>query len=471
MHLNIRLTKQLKKVIHQSLSREEIDNFLGFSQIETADLNPDLACRTNISIADFQSIRTMKVRATIEPSGLWVSAQGLNHPGQTFTGTVKENLIEGIFEIAPKTYQGENAPPFPPELDRVDSLKQYLEPEALCESGDPVLVRKARDITLNSRDSWEAACRLSQWVAENIDYAIPGGGTARNTYDTRTGECGSHSLLLAAFCRAVGIPARVVWGCMYNPNFGGVFGQHGWTEIFMGKAGWIPVDATAFETDFIDAGHIRLGVLKSPAVSLNAKKIEILDYRIVSSGDSSGQESLNHLDACLGTYQNSLNGQIVQVMIENQCLTLDILDKTKLSFNEPGTDEFWYCKLSDKLFLKFNHDDSGEIHQMELHQLMPLRKVIHPDETAQIPEKFRPFVGNYLFAPAQAEFQVSFSDSSHSLAVYDPMNRKTVRLQPPDENGRWLDEYGMNTIFFETDDQGQVAQMVIDSNSRFEREQ
>ena len=34
------------------------------------------------------------------------------------------------------------------------------------------------------------------------------------------------------------------------PGNGGGFGQHGWTEIHMGAAGWIPVDARTLQTRF-----------------------------------------------------------------------------------------------------------------------------------------------------------------------------------------------------------------------------
>jgi len=121
---------------------------------------------------------------------------------------------------------------------------------------------------------------LNKWVAKNIGYAIPGGITARTTYDIRAGDCGAHSQLLAAFCRAAGIPARVVWGCMYVPNYGGAFGQHGWNEVYMGNAGWVPVDATALEHDYVDSGHIRIGVMQSKTTSVNLKEMEILDYRL-----------------------------------------------------------------------------------------------------------------------------------------------------------------------------------------------
>ena len=123
-----------------------------------------------------------------------------------------------MFEISHAKYDGKNAPPFPPNFKDA-SLEKYLIADGRVESDDPVLIKKAKEITEGSKNSWEAATRLSKWVAENIHYAIPGGGTARKTYDIRAGECGAHSFLLASFCRAVGIPARVVWGGMYVPNY------------------------------------------------------------------------------------------------------------------------------------------------------------------------------------------------------------------------------------------------------------
>ena len=47
------------------------------------------------------------------------------------------------------------------------------------ESDDPLLIAHARELTEGATDSWTAATRISRWVANNIQYAIPGGGTAR----------------------------------------------------------------------------------------------------------------------------------------------------------------------------------------------------------------------------------------------------------------------------------------------------
>ena len=91
-------------------------------------------------------------------------------------------------------------------------------PTEFIESDDPGIVGKARELTEGSADSWEATRRLSEWVSTEIVYSIPGGGSARGVYEAKAGECGGHSVLLAAFCRSVGIPARMVWGIMYVPN-------------------------------------------------------------------------------------------------------------------------------------------------------------------------------------------------------------------------------------------------------------
>ncbi|MBC8459094.1 MAG: transglutaminase domain-containing protein [Deltaproteobacteria bacterium] len=243
-------------------------------RITTVNMDDILFARVNTKISNIHDIAYMKVKGKIESAGEEVTSESLNHLGQTFTGTVTDNLIEGVFELTAEKYDGTNAPPFPPDFTNDAELEKYLKPENLIESDELVLIGKAKEITAGSEDSWEAAKRLSKWVAENIEGAVPGGTSAINTYKTRQGECGSHSRLLAAFCRAVGIPSRLSVGCMYSSLYGGSFGQHAWTEVYMGEAGWIPVDAAIQEFDYVDSGHIRLG----ESTSFHPKEIEILEY-------------------------------------------------------------------------------------------------------------------------------------------------------------------------------------------------
>jgi len=438
-------------------------------KIKVVNLDENLVVKVDVAIGNVQAISYMKVKATLEPTGLWVTPESLTVPGQSFTGTVKDNLIEGIFEIEHTHYDGAEAPAFPADFSGDESLKEYLQSDESIESDDPILISKAEEITEGSKDSWQAVRRLSEWVAQNIAYAIPGGGTARRTYDMRSGECGAHSILLAAFCRAVGIPARVVWGCMYTPNFGGSFGQHAWNEIYMRKAGWIPVDATAFEIDYVDSGHIRVGIYQSPVTALNPQKMEILDYR-VGSGQlvETEQELLEKYGAYVGEYIHPANNDVFKVFIQDGSLTVDIPGKVVLSLNDPDEEELWYSKLSDRLYFIFKKDDSGEITEMELHELIPLPKKSAPGEIDEnVPEEFRPYLGDYYLAALQAEFTVRYKDGS--LAVDDPFAKITIGLQAPDEKGGWRDEFNKNTIFFDWDEQGNVKSMIIDSIDKFRR--
>ncbi len=440
-------------------------------KIKMANLDENLASKVNVSIADFQAISYMKVKAEIEPTGLWVTTEGLNVRDQSFTGTVNENLIEGVFEIQHMPYDGSDAPDFPPDFSKVDSLKEYIEPDDMIDSDDPVLVKKAREITEGSKDSWEAARRLSRWVADSIIYAIPGQVSARKTYDARSGECGAHSLLLAAFCRAVGIPARVVWGCMYTPNFGGCFGQHGWNEIYMGKAGWIPVDATAFETDYVDCGHIRIGTYQSMVTALNPKEMEVLDYKVGSMKMGEVEEPLpEKYETYVGEYINIGNNMLLKVFVQGGNLTVDIPEKVVLALNDPDEEGLWYCKLTDKLYFTFKKDSSGKVLEMELHELISMPKRKEPEEIDNdVPEEFKPYLGKYFLAALQAEFKVIYKGGC--LAVDDPIEKVTVKLQPPDKKGRWRDEFNKNEIFFEFDAEGAAKTLIIDSINRFKKKE
>ncbi len=243
------------------------------------DLDSTVLYKTNVAIPNVRAISFMRVSVAMRPHGVELTPEVLTVGGQRFTGTVKDNFVDGVFEIEHRRYDGRNAPPFPPPFGGDPTFREYLSADGYVQSNDRVLGEKAREITNGARDSWDAVRRLSRWVAEEIKGAIPGGITARGTYDQRAGECGGHSFLLAAFCRSAGIPVRVVWGCLYIPKNGGAFGRHAWNEVYMGAAGWIPIDTTIGEVDYVDAGHVRLGVVRSLANGIDIKRIEILEHR------------------------------------------------------------------------------------------------------------------------------------------------------------------------------------------------
>jgi len=436
--------------------------------VKRVNIDDTIVTKTNVAIADITGISYLKVKAVLEPSGLQLRPEDLNVPGQKFVGTVVDNLVDGVFEIEIPHYDGTNAPPFPP-VYYDETLREYLEPDEFMESEDPVLVKKAQEITEGAKDSWDAAVRLSLWVADNIGYVIPGGLTARRTYDLGEGECGAHSILLGGFCRAVGIPARVVWGCMYLPNAGGSFGQHAWTEIWMGEAGWVPVDSTAHEVDFVDSAHLRIGLLDSLAIALNAKSFEILEYR-VASGEGEGEVAADvaaKLAPYVGDYLAPDASLLIPALVRDGRLAVDIRGQV-LALNEPDEKGRWFCTLSNRLYFVFGRDTGGEVDTMTIHEIARIGRTADPEEIGDdVPADIVPLLGKYTFPQAKLELTVFWNEG---LMVHNALELRVVRFDLTDEEGRWLDEFGKNSMTFEADDEGKVRALFLDVASEFARQ-
>jgi len=437
------------------------------SRVQRVNIDNHLFARAGAAISDITAISYLKVRAVLEPVGNWITPDDLRVSGQSFEGTVEENRIEGVFEIRHAKYDGRNAPSFPPDLNGGPELRAYLAPEDFIESDDPVLIKKAKELTAGSRDSWEAARRLSRWVAEEIGYDIPGGASARNTYDVREGECGAHSRLFAAFCRAVGIPARVVWGCMYVSNLGGSFGQHAWNEVYMGENGWIPLDTTAREIDYADSGHIRLGVLKSAHIALNPKQMEILDFQagLQSFEGYQGAVETEKYQPYLGQYGGPRG--IIDVSLQDGGLSMTLADKRVFGLRDPDDQGEWLFKLSPDVGVTFDRDSSGRVVAMTIVNRVRLPKKEDPRSMPdRIPESVRPYLGQYSLPMQKQEIEIIY-DGDHLAARIPGLGVR--RLEGPDAQGLWSASPGDDRFTFITDESGRVRAMILIESIRSSR--
>lgn len=438
--------------------------------ISRANLDEQIFGKVGVAISDIKGISYLKVKASMEPAGAPITAESLNIPGQSFKGTVKENFIDGIFEISHDKYDGTDAPVFPADYSGDETMNEYLTADDFIESDDTTLIRKARELTDGSADSWEAFKRLSKWVSEEIGYDIPGGGTAKNTYDMRVAECGGHSRLLAAFSRAVGIPCRVVWGCMYTPNYGGSFGQHAWNEVYMGKAGWIPVDVTAQEIDYVDCGHIRLAAASSKRIFFNPKEMELLDYHAgdITMATAGTTEISDKYQPYVGEYQSELDN--VKVHVQNGSLALDIPGKPTFELNDPDEDGLWFFKLTNLASVSFEEGVSGKAVSMTVHSSSKLSKKPAHDsvvEKIDAPEDYLAYLGKYPVPMGNKELTVDYRNNS--LVLYET-EEEIVRLEDSGVEGKWIGDVGRKSrveISFDLNDAGNVAAMIITENAKF----
>jgi len=123
------------------------------------------------------------------------------------------------------------------------------------------------------------ARRLHHWVYKNIEKRpIPGMPSALAVLAARQGDCNEHAVLMAALCRAAGIPTRVVAGLVY---LRGRFYYHAWNELYLND--WLPVDATLNQFP-ADVTHIKFieGEMEEQLMVLNLigkLQIEVVDYK------------------------------------------------------------------------------------------------------------------------------------------------------------------------------------------------
>jgi transglutaminase-like putative cysteine protease len=405
-------------------------------------------------IANPWALSYMRVKAKLQPAGMWLTPASLNVGGQRFEGTVEDNRVDGIFDVLYDRYDGSDSPPFPCDFSKIEPLQQYLEPSEFIESDHPSLIHEAQQITAGAGDAWEAATRLSRWVNEEIGYDIPGGGTALRTYELRLGECGSHANLLAGFCRTVGIPARCVFGCMYVPDHGGAFGQHAWNEIYMGDAGWIPVDCTADEVTYADCGHIRLGEWVSVAAMLNPDTMVILDSSVGEGtfADLIEASQVGH-EGLLGEYQGPDN--VLTVLTQDDRLALNIPGKMVFQLKDPDEHGEWFFVLTDRASVSFVTDADGRASSLTINsrQRFPRKADSADADLSDIPEEFHPLVGEYTVPMQNAGVAVSYGDGQLFL-TFSPEN--SMQMEKQGESGKFIARTSKSIleISFELDDTG-----------------
>ena len=106
----------------------------------------------------------------------------------------------------------------------------------------PSLRKLSEEIAAEKVRPADRAFRVYDWIASQFGYKWPPGERSiQATLDTRKGDCGSLSILFCSMCRALGVPARPLFGGWCA---GGINSSHVWSEIWLEGKGWIPVDVS-----------------------------------------------------------------------------------------------------------------------------------------------------------------------------------------------------------------------------------
>ncbi len=157
-------------------------------------------------------------------------------------------------------------PPEPSAWDLVaniqaGSLAEYLESDALVQSGHPTIRKTAQQIVEDEQGAWPVALRIYQWLWENVEKkAAPGIPSALEVLETRAGDCNEHTVLFAALARSVGLPTRIGLGVVWSDEHQGFY-YHAWPEVCIplqnGTTRWYWMDPTLGQP-IADATHVKL---------------------------------------------------------------------------------------------------------------------------------------------------------------------------------------------------------------------
>jgi predicted transglutaminase-like cysteine proteinase len=140
----------------------------------------------------------------------------------------------------------------------VKESAEFLESCHYITSADARVKELARRAVGDEKDPWRKALRIERWVHQNMKSRNDQGlATAAEVARTLAGDCTEYAMLMAAMCRAEGVPSRTAIGLIYaDVPAGPVMAFHMWTEVLT-QGQWIGLDATLGK-GFVGASHLKI---------------------------------------------------------------------------------------------------------------------------------------------------------------------------------------------------------------------
>lgn len=185
------------------------------------------------------------------------------------TQTTFKNATLHIRTSTPKHVEAINTPYY---QQQSKLLENTLQSGSFIEASDPQITAMAKRIAAEHTNSHTISQLLRKWVYTHIHNKTYSEGfqSAKTTFDSQSGDCTEHAVLLAALARSLGMPTRIVYGLVYQPAYdqastqktAGQFVFHLWNEVYLGGStdeGWYPLDASRSQ-NMVDATHIKMGV-------------------------------------------------------------------------------------------------------------------------------------------------------------------------------------------------------------------
>ncbi|GBC61647.1 transglutaminase family protein [Desulfonema ishimotonii] len=127
-------------------------------------------------------------------------------------------------------------------------MEEYLKQTEIIDWNHPVILSKAKDLSVNKTSVADVAKSCFEWVRDNIrhidDYNIQTVScSASEVITSGSGICYAKSHLLAALLRANRIPAGFCYQRLSINDDGNPYCLHGLNAVFLPKFGWYRIDS------------------------------------------------------------------------------------------------------------------------------------------------------------------------------------------------------------------------------------
>ncbi len=170
-----------------------------------------------------------------------ISFRDVDDPASVFTRDERQQ----VKKAQGKTIELQVAANVEKKANKTAPSTEFAQNSYFITSDDARVKMHAQQAVGQEADPWKKALRIEKWVHDNMKVTsdqelAPADQVAR----TLQGDCTEFAMLMAAMCRAEGIPSRTAIGLIYaDVRTGPVFAFHMWTEVWI-DGRWIPLDAT-----------------------------------------------------------------------------------------------------------------------------------------------------------------------------------------------------------------------------------
>jgi hypothetical protein len=218
-----------------------------------ATTGSSVATLTDIGVNQFITLNRRIIQPNATKNAVYrIKLRGVEDPQTAFSRDLRQTVknVQGdTFELHVKAGAAAQA-------EKVDD--EFLQSSYFINCADAKVKSLARLAVGAEQDSWRKALRIEKWVHDNMrgvnDEAL---ATADHVARTLQGDCTEYAMLMAAMCRAEGVPARTAIGLIYaDLPRGPVFSFHMWTEVWI-KGRWLPLDATLGQGS-VGATHLKI---------------------------------------------------------------------------------------------------------------------------------------------------------------------------------------------------------------------